>query len=233
MARFGFDRLFASDLPLWNPFQPTGTPFLPVTHVGLFYPGNFIYGFLDTGVATEVSFVLHLFFAGAGMWLLLRTLDLSGRAGLVAALPFMWSGWMIFYSNQASLITGMSWLPFTVWMVELSLRGEWRATCGLAVAVTLQIFNGATEFFVYNMYTSGAYTLFRLAEIGLRSNWRLALSRGFSLPLAVGAGVLIATPQLMPSIEVVAESVRGAARLTFEQARAGGRLRHRSSPGMR
>jgi hypothetical protein len=218
MTKFGFERLFSGEIPLWNPYQLTGTPFLPVTHVGLFYPGNFIYGFLDTGIAIEVSFVLHLFFAGAGVWMLLRTLEFSGRAGFVAALTFMWSGWMIFYSNQASLISGMAWLPFMIWMVELTLRGNQRAALGVVAAVTLQLFNGATEFFVHSMYVAGAYTLVRLVEIGLGGSWRTVFLRGGLLLGCVVAGVLLAMPQLLPSMALAAESGRGGAGLTFEQA---------------
>jgi hypothetical protein len=225
MSKFGFERLFAGDIPLWNPFQLTGTPFLPVTHVGLFYPANFVYAFMDTGVAIEVSFVAHLFFAGAGMWLLLRSLDFSPRAGLVAALTFMWSGWMIFYSNQASLISGMSWLPFTVWMVELALRGNRRAALGLVVAVAFQLFNGATEFFVYNMYISGAYAAVRLVGLGLAGDWPTALRRAGMLLGGVLAGVLLAAPQLLPSMQLAGESVRGAEPMTFAQARFWGAIK--------
>ncbi len=224
MSAFGFERLFAGDLPLWNPFQLTGTPFLGVTHVGLFYPGNFIYAFMDAGVATEVSFVLHLFFAGAGMGLLLRSLEFSWRAAAVAALTFMWSGWMIFYSNQASLISGMSWLPFTLYLVDRALRGHRWAVFAMVAAVALQVFNGATEFFVYNMYLSGGYSLMRLCGMGFGGDWTGALRRGLPLLLAVVAGVLLATPQLLPSMELAGESVRGASPLTFAQARHWGAI---------
>jgi len=57
---------------------------------------------------------LHLFFAGLGSFLLARLLGLSSLSGIASALTFMWSGWMIFYSNQASLVSGMSWLPMMI-----------------------------------------------------------------------------------------------------------------------
>ncbi len=47
-------------------------PFLAIPHVGLLYPGNWIYVLFDTVIAIEVSFVLHLFFAALGSFLLAR-----------------------------------------------------------------------------------------------------------------------------------------------------------------
>ena len=131
MTKWGFERLFSGDFPHWNPYQLTGMPFQAIPHVGLLYPANWIYGVMETAAATELSFIAHLFFAGAGAFMLCRTIDFSPRASLMTAFTFMWSGWMIVYSNEASLISGMSWLPTTVLMVELSLRGRRWAVFGL------------------------------------------------------------------------------------------------------
>jgi hypothetical protein len=219
MTKFGFERLFSGDLPLWNPFQLCGLPFLAIPHVGLLYPGNWIYGLMETAAATEASFVLHLFLAGAGMFLLVRTLEMPRVAALAASLTFMWSGWMIFYANQASLISGMSWLPVTVWMVEQSFRGRRSAPFLLAISVAFQLLNGATEFFVQNMYVAGGYSLLRLGQLAAAGDWRIAARTGAVLLGAVVAGVLLATPQLLPSMELAGESVRGAQPLRFHEAR--------------
>jgi len=72
MTRYGFEMISSGHIPLWNPYQLTGMPFLAIPHVGLLYPGNWIYVLFDTVIAIEVSFVLHLFFAALGSFLLAR-----------------------------------------------------------------------------------------------------------------------------------------------------------------
>ena len=218
MTRYGFEELSSGRIPHWNPYQLGGMPFLAVPHVGLLYPGNWIYALFDTAAATELSYVLHLFWGGLGCMLLWRTLGLSWLAGLAAALTFMWSGWMGFYANQASLVSGMSWLPMTIYLIERTLRGNRLAGIGVALAVGCQLLNGATEFFVHNMYASGAWSALRLAQLGLGGEWRTAFWRGAGLLGAVVAGVGLALPQLLPSLELAASSVRGESALTIEQA---------------
>lgn len=218
MARYGFEELASGRIPLWNPFQLTGMPFLGVPHVGLMYPGNWLYLLLDTAVATELNLVLHLFLAGLGAWLLARTLGLSPLAGVAWALGFTWSGWMISYTDEASLISGMSWLPMTLFAIERALRGGRVAAVGLAAAVACQLLNGAIEFFVQNMYACGAWSALRLAQLARGGDWRSALRRGAGLLAAVAAGVLVSAAQLLPSLDLAASSVRGQGSLSLEQA---------------
>jgi len=218
MTRYGFEALASGRLPLWNPYQLGGAPFLATPHVGLLYPGNWIYLVLDTAVATEVSFVLHLFWAGLGAFLLARTLGLPPLAGATWAVTFGWSGWMVFYANQASLVSGMSWLPMTVYLVERTARGSYGAGLSLAGAVALQLLNGATEFFVHSMLVAAAWSALRLGQLAAEGAFRTAAARGAGLLGAVAAGVLLAAPQLLPSMELASQSVRAQMGLTLNQA---------------
>lgn len=40
MAAYGFRILRSGQIPLWDPYQLCGLPFLAVPHTGIFYPGN-------------------------------------------------------------------------------------------------------------------------------------------------------------------------------------------------
>ena len=51
-------------IPLWNPFQFCGQPFLASVLYGVFYPLNFPFLLLSTAAAIEVVAVLHLFTTG-------------------------------------------------------------------------------------------------------------------------------------------------------------------------
>lgn len=221
MMEFGFESLASGRLPLWNPYQLMGTPFLAVPNVGLFYPPNWLYVFMDTGIATEVSLIVHLSWAGLGMFLLGRRLGLSTLGAIAAVVTFMWAAWMAHQVHQPSLIIGKSWLPITLFAVEGSLRGSGRASLGLITAVALQLFNGAPDYFVQNMSVAGGYGLIRLGSMLSQGDWRLAVRRGGVLLGSVVFGALLAAPQLLPSVELASESVRSYAFTLAESMKMG------------
>ena len=203
MTRYGFEMLRAGDLPLWNPYQLMGLPFLAIPHTGLLYPGNLAYAIFGPAVGSEVVWGLHSAFAAFSMWLLARHFGISSIGGVVAGLTFAWSGWMSFQVALPGLISGMSWLPLTVLLVERSLSGRRFAAMGLSLAVACQILNGATEFFVYNMYVAALFTLARLGSGFARRGPRLTFKLGGMLIVAVVAGVALSGVQLFPSLELV------------------------------
>ena len=78
----GFGALREGRLPLWNPYQLMGTPFLAVPYTGLLYPGNLAYLLTSTAVAIEITQFGHVVFGGVSMWLLLRALGMGWGAGV-------------------------------------------------------------------------------------------------------------------------------------------------------
>jgi len=219
MAKYGFGSLIDGHLPLWNPYQLCGIPFLAAPHVGLLYPGNLFYLVFDTATATEVSLVAHLIFGGFAMWLLVREYGMSSVGGLAAAVTFMWSGWMVFFVNQTSHVAAMSWLPMTVWLIERTIRGSRFAPIGLALAVACQGVNGEPEFFVSNMYVGVAVTLLRLGQLSASGHAASAAKTGVLLLAMVALGLGLAAPQLLPTAEMARLSVRAAGSLTLDAAR--------------
>ncbi len=218
MASYGFEMLREGKIPLWNPYQLCGLPFLAVPFTGLFYPGNLGYLVFDTALATEIDLILHMFFGGVGMWLLATSLGLSAAGAIAGALTFMWSGWMMLNVHQPVLVAGMSWLPFTLLLIERTIRGARWAALGLTLSIACQLFNGATEVFVLNMYVGALFTLFSTISLASRRQWRVSAGRAMLVLGCVVGGALLATPQWMPSLELVERSVRVAGSLSVREA---------------
>ncbi len=215
---FGFDALRSGALPLWNPFQLTGTPFLAVPHTGIFYPGNLVYLLFGASLGTEIAYVLHLAFAGLSLWLLGRLLGFGLWGALAAAFTFIWNGWLLTYCNQPSLVVGMCWLPATVLLVEKTIRGSALSAFALVLAVAFQVFNGATEYTTHNLMVGGIYAAFRLVVLARSGEPVTAGKRGALLLACVAAGALLSFIQLLPSLELVAQSGRMTAPLALEEA---------------
>ncbi|MEE9607164.1 MAG: YfhO family protein [Myxococcota bacterium] len=208
MSSYGFKLLGSGAIPFWNPYQLCGAPFLAEPLTGLFYPANLVYLLFETGAAAEVSLVMHLLLGGLGMWALGRALGFTSAGALASATTFIWSGFVFSRIHQPTLLSGVCWLPATLFLVEKSLRGSRSASWGLVLAIACQLLNGATEVFLYNMYAAALFTGFRLAPRIRAGASRTAARRAALLLGCVVAGVLLSSPQLLPSLELVGLSAR-------------------------
>lgn len=208
MVAYGFDLLRGGQLPLWSPFELCGYPFLAVPYVGLLYPGNLPYLLFDAAAAIEVVYVLHVAFAGLCMWHLVRMLGLGTAGAWAAAATVMGSGAMITSAQIPSWNATMSWLPMTILLIEMALRGSRAALFGLVASISLQLLAGSMEFFVYNMYAGGLFAIFGLGSLVRTEGFDSAWVRGSQLLAAVAAGVLLSAVQLVPSFELIRESTR-------------------------
>ncbi len=108
-AVFLQNELRRGELPLWNPYQLAGQPFVALHAPGALYPPNLVLlSALSVEHALQVHVVLHLMLAGFFTWLLAARLGLEPIPRFVAAVGWMLSGpmlWSIylppFLSTQA------------------------------------------------------------------------------------------------------------------------------------
>ena len=218
MNAYGFEALTRGHLPLWNPYQFCGEPFLAMAYVGLLYPFHLMNLWFDVLASFEISFVLHMFFGGLSMWCLARHFGIPSLGRLCAAVTFMWSGWTIFNNILPGTFESITWMPVTILLVDRVLEGAGLAWLWLILALACQLVLGAMEVFIHVMYAAGLFAVCRVVEMSWRGAGSASL-RGVGLVVAcVAAAVLLAAPQLLPTIELVQRSPRAAGSLTFAQA---------------
>jgi hypothetical protein len=193
---------------LWNPYQDCGQPFFGNSQTGLLYPLNVIFAALPREPALLLSVVVHLTIAGAGMYLLCRSLRLARPAALCGALAFQ-LGWAA--TNLAAWspthIAPYAWLPVALWQTERVIRAATlRRGLVLGLILAIQLLPGfpQTVFFTYQL-------------IALRVGWAVLLRqsddiRSLSIAVVVGLVVplLLDAVQLLPAMEVARQSVRQA-----------------------
>jgi hypothetical protein len=218
MNVYGFGALKHGHLPLWNPYQLCGVPFLAAGYVGLFYPLHAMNLWFDVLTSFEIAFILHMFLGGLTMWWLCRHFGVRLLGGLVAAVTFMWSGWVILNNTLPGVFEAMMWMPLTVGLLDRTVQGRRWAWLWLTLALACQILLGAAEIFVHTMYVGGLFVLCRIVQMSWHGGWRAAL-RGMVVLVACGvAAVLLAAPQLLPAVELTQQSGRAAGALSFAQA---------------
>jgi hypothetical protein len=203
---YAWSSLRAGSGLLWNPYQDCGQPFFGSSHPGLLYPLNWIFVPLDREPALIASVILHLVIAGAGTFLLCRTLGLETTAALCGAIAFQLSSATVALASWSPMHIGpYAWLPVVMWLTErLVQRATPRRTVGLALGVAIQLLPWFPQISVYTVQL-----------VALRVVWAV-LTREVDRPLrllaATGTALVLPLPllavQLLPLAEVARLSVR-------------------------
>ena len=103
-------------LPLWNPYQHLGYPIHADPQSSAWYPIVWIFGYLFgySIYVVSIDFILHIFLAGTGMYLLGKKLDLQPNAALLMGIAYMFSGFFVGNAQHFMWIISATWLPFII-----------------------------------------------------------------------------------------------------------------------
>jgi len=196
---FAARQIHAGFIPLWNPHQFSGAPFLANGQSAIFYPLNLPFWLLDVATAFGVSALLHTLLACLATYFLAQRWQLSRAAALVAAIAFGFGGYLAAWVMLPTLANTASWLPLLVLCLEYGAQSS-AATqrrlivSALPLALTLccALLAGHAQIFFY-----------LLVALLLRA---LCLpSRGRALGVLLIAGgfcVALGALQLLPTLEL-------------------------------
>lgn len=202
-------------LPLWNAYQLCGHPWLATLQGGVLYPGHLLYVLLPTHTGMAVSSLVHLMIVAAGIAWLARRLELAGWAALVAGCLYSTNGPLPLQASVPNLLEAGAWLTPGAVAVHGIVRSRNPGWVGLlAFSLAASLLAGYPQFSVYACYTWGALLVILLANE--RSSPRDWLAPCGWFALAIGTGALLASPQLLASFELTAESTRSLGDQGFE-----------------
>ncbi len=218
--RFAAAELVQGRLPLWNPTLYGGAPFIGDIQAGFLYPPNLLLFLLAPGFPYSVMQGLvagHLFWAGLGVYILLRTMrwpevPVSRPAAFFAAIGFTFCDPLLIHFGNLNLVAVLSWLP---WILAAFVRGldsrrlGWVALAGLLLAVSTYAGHAQSTFYIalaLILYTVGrVVTDSMLAAPAQRQGWAFPMA---SLVLVGVLGILLAAPVLLPAMELTAQTTR-------------------------
>jgi hypothetical protein len=203
-------------LPMWDSYNFSGYPKIASAGGGgMVYPLNLIYLIFPVNLGWSLMFVIHVFLAGLGMWLLLREFDLSLFSSLVGAISYMFAGEIITTTQGGHLgrTIGGVLLPFAFLFVA-------RATRRKKLSDFL-IFGGIAGVFILAGHIQIAYwgmigvVVFFMYEV-LRKKGDLGIKETTRLSCFFFAGVvllfMVAAIQLVPPALSLGYGARGATR---------------------
>lgn len=219
--RFAAAQIHQWTLPLWNPHLYGGAPFIGDIQAGFLYPPNFLLFLLWPDFPYQVMqwlAISHLFWAGLGMYVLLRTWQwrpgqpLSRPAALFGALAFQFSDPLLTHLGNLNLIAVLSWLPWCLAAYEQALtRRSLRWTGVAALLFAISTYAGHAQSTFYIALALGLYTLGHAVGHCLIDDkstpptitWREVIRR-YTMPLLLFylLGALLTAPIVLPAYEL-------------------------------
>jgi len=148
---FAAMQLAGGKIPLWNPFQFCGTPFVANGQSAVFYPLNLPFWVMDTARAFGWSAFLGSLVALAGTYSLAREWKMSRAAAILSATAFAFCGYLSAWSLLPTLFQTACWLPACLLFFERAAGDEKspRSTLFLALCLACALLAGHAQVFFY------------------------------------------------------------------------------------
>lgn len=208
-------RMLSGEIPLWNPYNYGGHPFLADTQSAVFYPPRLLTVLISHLIggwsyeAIQLEGLLHVLLASLLMWLFVRTITGSTLAGLASAVTYAYGGYLSGYPIlQLAVLEAGCWFPLAllgVYKATNSAQWDWRWLSLSAGAFGLSLLAGHPQTSLFMMYGLAAYATHRAWITKAR-----LLPLVIALILVIGLGFGMAAIQVLPGLEYAGQVARAA-----------------------
>jgi len=207
LAHFQQQCFWRGELPFWDPYDNCGVPFLAQWNTMPLYPPALVYLTLPLEWSLGMFSLLHLWWAGFGMYFLARRWTGNDFAAAFAGTVFAFNGFTLNLLMWPSHIATFAWMPWVVLAAELAWRDGGRKIILAAFAGAMQMLAGGPETIFLTWLIASALWLQQLVS----SRDASSPPRGAMLwrfPLVVALVVSLTLAQLLPFLDLVAHAQR-------------------------
>ena len=196
------DTLKNLQIPLWNPYSFSGTPHLANYQSAVLSPLNLLFFILPFIDAWSILVLIQPLLAGIFTYLFLKTQKLSNNSVLIGSISFMFCGFITTWMAYATLGYAILFLPLALFAIEKFYeKFKSRYLILLSLTVPLSFFSGHFQTSIYFFIFVFLYLIFKSFQVkNLKTSVYLLIYFGF--------GILFSLPQVLPSIELYAQSLR-------------------------
>jgi hypothetical protein len=196
--------------PLWNPDVFMGVPYLANLQASTLYPPYLAFALAPAALALAWIQALHVGLAGAGMYLYGLYGARLGRPGAtVAAVIFMVGPYLTAQMAHNNLLYALAWTPWLMLAVARCVeRPRWWLVAPIALILSMVVLAGHPQM----AYFTGLLTAMAAAgpiwRRARRQRWAKLVQALVPVGLGVALGLGLAAAQLVPSAELVGQSIR-------------------------
>jgi hypothetical protein len=205
LAAYHRECFWRGELPLWNPLNNSGLPFLAQWNTLVLYPLSLIYLLLPLPWSLNLFQLAHLLLAGLGMYHLAARWCGDRLGASVAGMTFALNGVTLSALMWTSIIAALAWMPWVLLWTERAWREGGRRVIIAGLAGALQVLTGAPEVV---LLTWAILAPVAVAEfVARRSPPRVVAARlGGAVTIIAGLSAV----QVLPFLDLVAHSDRTA-----------------------
>ena len=207
VAYYSHESFWRGQIPLWNPLNNCGVPFLAQWNTSACYPLSLIYLVFPLPWSLNYFCLGHLLIAGTGMYLLAHRWTHDRLAASIAGVVFALNGLTLNCLMWTSNLAALSWQPLVMLWAEQAWRtGGARRMAVAALAGAMQMLSGAPEIIVF--------TWTMLGMLWLGQAWQKQIPTGPGLRrfvVLVGLIAGLSAMQLLPFFDLLKHSNRDSA----------------------
>jgi hypothetical protein len=219
LAHYQRECFWHGKLPFWDPYNNCGVPFLAQWNTMPLYPPSLIYLLLPLKWSLSFFCLLHLFWAGLGMYFLAHRWTGNRLGAALAGVIFSFNGLTLNLLMWPSHIATVSWMPWVVLTVELGWREGGRRLIVAGIAGACQMLAGGPEGILFTWLILSGLWLMQLVRPEPPNAFRgesestqvTPFSRRAALwrfPVLVLLVAALAAIQLFPFLDLAAHSQR-------------------------
>jgi hypothetical protein len=192
---------------LWSDRLFGGFYFHAEGQVGVFHPLHLLlYWLFPLVTAFNLELIASYVFGFAGMWLLLRRHAFSPVAAITGAMAFAFSGFNLLHLLHMNAVAVLAHMPWLLLSLDAALRDDGvqrrLGLAGIALLAASTILLGYPQYVLIAALACGAWLACNLHRA---SAWNVAW-----IALAGLAGLMLGGIQLLPTLDLLATSVRQA-----------------------
>jgi hypothetical protein len=206
LAFYHRESFWQGEVPLWNPYNSCGVPFLAEWNTLVLYPMSVIYLLLPLPWSLGVFCLGHMFLGGMGMYCLAQRWVGHRLSAAVAGAVFAFNGLTWYGLMWPSNTAGWAWMPWVVLAVDLAVhRAGQQRLITAALAAGMQLLAGAPEVTLQTWIVIAIICTAQWVR-GVVPRRRLMVRVITIGGLATG----LAAMQLLPFLQLLAHSSRSA-----------------------
>ena len=190
------------NLPLWNPYSFSGQPLLANVQSAPFQVLNLLFFIFGEKLAWSILVILPPTLTSLFMYLFLTSLKLKEISSIFAAFVLPFTGFFVSWFTWGTVITAAMWLPLILFCINKIFEKISPFYFILLIfAISQTIFSGHWQTAFYVIFASLLYFLFVFFKKRLKLPTLLIV-------ISIFLAVLIASIQLLPSLEFTSLSAR-------------------------
>lgn len=204
--------LRAGEIPFWNPHIFAGYPHFALIQNNVLYPLSTLFDLIEPVRGMGFSICLHLALAGCLMFAFLRARALDDGAAFLGAAAFELNGMFLIRVSAPSYVFSGTWLPLMLLGAQRIARsGTLRRGWPLLLATSASVLGGHPQITSLCLTMAGTFLLVETLAAGPAAGAVARLGRAVaSFAALVVLGVAVVGYQVVPFLELMANSARGS-----------------------